>query len=126
MPRTRGAPISSDRVFRAVADPVRRAILDQLRAGPRPVHEIARSFPISRPAISRHLRILRSARLLSEQRRGRERLYRYDPAPLIALDIWLGRHRTRLRRALVRLKAHFESGGAREEASSDGAHRSDR
>jgi DNA-binding transcriptional ArsR family regulator len=118
------AGVGRDRVFRAVADPVRRAILDQLRAGPRPVHDIAREFPISRPAISRHLRVLRAAHLLSEQRQGRERLYRYEPTPLIALDDWLERHRTSLRRALARLKTHVEKDPSGEEAPDDRAHRS--
>lgn len=119
------AGVARDRVFRAVADPVRRAILDQLRAGPRPVHDIAREFPISRPAISRHLRVLRTARLLSEQRQGRERMYRYEPTPLIALDDWLERHRTSLRRALARLKTHVEANPSEKEAADDGAHQSD-
>lgn len=118
------AGVGRDRVFRAVADPVWRAILDQLRAGPRPVHDIAREFPISRPAISRHLRVLRAAHLLSEQRQGRERLYRYEPTPLIALDDWLERHRTSLRRALARLKTHVEKDPSGEEAPDDRAHRS--
>jgi len=118
------AGVGRDRVFRAVADPVRRAILDQLRAGPRPVHDIAREFPISRPAISRHLRVLRAAHLLSEQRQGRERLYRYEPTPLIALDDWLERHRTSLRRALARLKTHVGKDPSGEEAPDDRAHRS--
>lgn len=118
------AGVGRDRVFRAVADPVRRAILDQLRAGPRPVHDIAREFPISRPAVSRHLRVLRAAHLLSEQRQGRERLYRYEPTPLIALDDWLERHRTSLRRALARLKTHVEKDPSGEEAPDDRAHRS--
>ena len=119
------AGVARDRVFRAVADPVRRAILDQLRAGPRPVHDIARAFPISRPAISRHLRVLRTARLLSEQRQGRERVYHYEPTPLIALDDWLERHRTSLRRALARLRARVEADPSGEEAPDDRAHQSD-
>jgi hypothetical protein len=52
--------------------------------------------------------VLHSARLLTEQRRGRERLYRFDPEPLLALDAWLERHRTLLRHALKRLKTHVE------------------
>src|SRR5262249_37001138 len=60
-------------VFRAIADPTRRAILDRLRAGPTPVNALADDFRQSRPAISKHLRVLRQARLVSEKRVGRER-----------------------------------------------------
>src|SRR6185437_9483365 len=56
--------------FHAVADPTRRAILDRLRRGAAPATEIAAGFRISRPAVSRHLRVLRDARLVREQRRG--------------------------------------------------------
>ena len=69
-------------VFRAIADPTRRAILDRLRQGPAPVNELASAFSQSRPAISKHLRILRELRVVSEQKLGRERLYRLEPAEL--------------------------------------------
>src|SRR6185503_20189927 len=59
-------------VFSAVADPTRRAILDRLRKGPSPVNELASGFRVSRPAISKHLRILRTARLVHEKRKGRK------------------------------------------------------
>ncbi|MGH7628380.1 MAG: ArsR/SmtB family transcription factor [Gemmatimonadales bacterium] len=98
-----------DRVFRAVADPVRRRILDQLQARALPVHAIAARFPISRPAVSRHLRILRSARLVRQRRSGREQVYEIDPTPLTAIDGWLDRHRAALRAALHRLQAHVEA-----------------
>ena len=64
-----------DAAFNALADPTRRAVLDLLRAGTRPAGEIARAFPVSRPAISKHLRILRRAHLVEERREGRHRLY---------------------------------------------------
>lgn len=66
-------------VFRAIADPTRRAILDRLRAGPTPVNAPAVDFRQSRPAISKHLRVLRGAALVSERRLGRERLLRAAP-----------------------------------------------
>ncbi len=71
-----------DVVFRANADPTRRAILDRLRAGPAPAGALASDFKQSRPAISKHLRVLREARLVSERRAGRERVYTLDPMPL--------------------------------------------
>lgn len=79
---------SSD-VFRAVADPVRRAILDLLRQGDRSAGKIAEAFSVSRPAISRHLRLLRSADLVTESRNGRSHVYKLNPSPLAQLDEWL-------------------------------------
>ena len=69
-------------VFEALADPVRRAILRRLAAGPARVVDLAAAHQISRPAISRHLRVLAGAGLVVGQDRGRERHYRLDTAPL--------------------------------------------
>lgn len=80
-------------VFRAIADPTRRALLDRLRAGSRPVNELARDFKTSRPAISKHLRVLRQARLVSERREGRLRRYELTPAPLVDAFRWLESYR---------------------------------
>ena len=77
----------------ALADPVRRAILERLNQRPRTAGEIAECFPISRPAISRHLRILREVGLVTASQSGRTRLYRFDPAPLAELDAWLNQYR---------------------------------
>ena len=68
-------------MFVAIASPVRRALLDTLSAGPRPVRDLAAEFSISRPAVSQHLRILREASLVSEERFGRERRYQLNPSP---------------------------------------------
>ena len=76
-------------VFRAVADPVRRAILDLLRQGDRSAGKIAGAFSVSRPAISRHLRLLRSADLVVESRKGKSHVYKLNPSPLLLLDEWL-------------------------------------
>src|SRR2546430_17352188 len=80
-------------VFRAIADPTRRAILDRLRAGPTPVNALAADFRQSRPAISKHLRVLRQASLVSEERRGRERLYQLEPKPLQQVAGWIEGYR---------------------------------
>ena len=69
-------------VFHAIADPTRRAILDRLRDGGQAVNEIAGRFDVSRPAISKHLRVLHDARLVTEIREGRNRIYRLNPEPL--------------------------------------------
>lgn len=95
-------------VFRAVSDPTRREILDRLRGGRLPAGELARGFPVSRPAISRHLRILRGARLVVERRVGRERHYQLTPRPLRELDAWLESYRSELRASLGRLKRLVE------------------
>ncbi|MGH7337877.1 MAG: metalloregulator ArsR/SmtB family transcription factor, partial [Myxococcota bacterium] len=72
--------------FEAIADPTRRQILDLLSAGEYRAGELARRFPISRPALSRHLRVLRHARLVRETRRGRHRFYALCPDPLREVD----------------------------------------
>jgi DNA-binding transcriptional ArsR family regulator len=63
----------------ALGDPTRRAIFEQLRLGPRSVGELASSLPVSRPAVSQHLRVLRAAGLVSDRRDGTRRLYRVAP-----------------------------------------------
>jgi DNA-binding transcriptional ArsR family regulator len=80
-------------VVGAIADPVRREILTMLRHGSRPAGAIAVAFEISRPAVSRHLRILRETGLVVDQPHGRERHYRLEVAPLAELDAWLAQLR---------------------------------
>ena len=64
----------------ALGDPTRRAILGHLRKGPLPVGALAKAFPISRPAISQHLKILKDARLVTDRPEGTRRVYQLDPA----------------------------------------------
>ena len=80
-------------VFRAVVDPTRRAILDRLRAGPTPVNALAADFAQSRPAISKHLRMLRLAGLVSEEKVGRTRVYHLRPLPLQRVAGWVEGYR---------------------------------
>ena len=80
-------------VFRAVADPTRRAILDRLRGGGTQVHALAAEFSQSRPAISKHLRVLRDAKLVYERKVGRERIYELDPRPLQKVAGWIEGYR---------------------------------
>lgn len=77
--------------MKAVADPTRRRILERLGAGGLPVSEIAARFPMSRPAISKHLRILRESSLVVERRRGRQRVYERQVERLELLADWLAR-----------------------------------
>lgn len=95
--------------FAALADPTRCAVLDLLRRGGQPAGQIAAAFPVSRPAISRHLRILRRAHLVVENRHGRHRLYRLNPQPLAAVDSWLDQYRSFWISQTSSLKAFVES-----------------
>jgi DNA-binding transcriptional ArsR family regulator len=72
----------------ALGDPTRRAIVERLLRGPMPVGELARDFPISRPAISQHLRVLKRANLVVDQPVGNRRLYTVDPAGIDALRVY--------------------------------------
>jgi DNA-binding transcriptional ArsR family regulator len=74
--------IAYERVMNALGDPTRRAVLERLRGGPRSVGEIAGHLPVSRPAVSQHLRVLKEAGLVRERREGTKRLYRVDPEGL--------------------------------------------
>jgi DNA-binding transcriptional ArsR family regulator len=73
----------------AIADPIRRRVLELVRDEELPAGAIAAQFAVSRPAVSRHLRVLRESGLVQERRVGRERLYRADPGPLAELRSWL-------------------------------------
>ncbi len=99
---------SSNDVFRAIADPTRRAILDRLRAGPANAGALAADFRSSRPAISKHLRVLRQSRLVVDTRRGRERLYAIDPVPLQSVSGWLEGYRAFWQSSLDQLKRNLE------------------
>ncbi len=80
-----------DRVFAALASPVRRDVLRLLRdRGPQPVAQLAAHFAMARPSFSEHLRVLREAGLVSERRAGRQRLYRLEAVPLHEVQEWLG------------------------------------
>jgi DNA-binding transcriptional ArsR family regulator len=76
----------------AIADPIRRRVLELVRDRELPAGELAGQFDVSRPAVSRHLRVLREAGLVRERREGRQRFYRADPAPLAELREWLERY----------------------------------
>ena len=76
-------------VYRAIADPTRRAILDLLAASERSVKELTASFPMTQQAVSHHLRELHSARLVTARRVHRENRYRLNAAPLWAIENWL-------------------------------------
>jgi DNA-binding transcriptional ArsR family regulator len=112
--RNRSVTYSPEAAFHAVADPTRRAVLDLLRRGALPAGQIAEAFPVSRPAISKHLRQLRKAHLVVESRRGRHRLYQLNAAPLQAVDSWLEQYRQFWQVSLANLKSFVEQQYARE------------
>lgn len=80
---------STAQVLDALGDPTRRRILELVRDGARPVGEIARELPVSRPAVSQHLRVLKDAGLVRDRREGTRRLYAVDAAGLVALRAYL-------------------------------------
>ena len=106
-----------DAAFSALADPTRRAVLDLLRTGTRPAGDIARAFTVSRPAISKHLSILRRAHLVEERREGRHRMYQLNPEPLRAVDTWLDQYRQFWTASLNNLKEYVEAEYAKETAA---------
>jgi DNA-binding transcriptional ArsR family regulator len=107
-------PRIQEATFQALADPTRRAVLDLLRRGSQPAGQIASAFPVSRPAISKHLRLLRRAHLVREHREGRNRIYHLNPEPLRAVDSWIEQYRVFWAASLNNLKNFVESEYARE------------
>src|SRR3712207_3350122 len=89
--------------FRAIADPTRRAILDRLRTGPVAVNGLASAFDQSRPAISKHLKVLRDCNMVAEEKQGRERLYRLRPESLREVATWIEGYRAFWQSGLERL-----------------------
>jgi len=79
-------------VFRAIADPTRRAILDRLREGECSVNELCRSFKITQPAVSQHLKVLKAVGLVSVERAGRERIHRLNAVLLQAVYDWVSHY----------------------------------
>ena len=75
--------------FEALADPTRRAIFERVATRPSAVGELASALPVSRPAVSQHLRVLKQAGLVTDTAQGTRRIYRADPAGIAAMRDWL-------------------------------------
>jgi len=75
--------------FAALGDPTRRAVFERLARGPRAVGEIARGLPVTRPAVSQHLKVLKDAGLVRERREGTRRLYSINPSGVAAMRDYL-------------------------------------
>jgi DNA-binding transcriptional ArsR family regulator len=94
--------------FEVLAEPNRRRILDLLRSGERPVNDLVAELGLSRPSVSKHLRILREAGLVSVRGDAQRRFYRIEPAPLRELDDWLAPYRALWATGLDALEAHLD------------------
>lgn len=97
-----------DAIFRAIADPTRRQILGLLRSGQRTVGEIASNFRTSRPAISKHLRLLRAAGLVATHKQGTSGLCSLNAKPLRAVNTWLRDYEMFWGESLRGLKTYIE------------------
>jgi DNA-binding transcriptional ArsR family regulator len=97
-----------DRVFSALADPTRRAILQSLTLRPATINEIAKPFPVSLNAISKHVMVLERAGLLRRQIKGREHHCRIEPRPLREANAWLEHYRLFWEQRLDALEAYVD------------------
>ena len=95
------------RTFAALADPTRRAILARLADGPAPVNELAQPFDMTPQAISKHLKVLEAAGLISRSRQGQWRPCRLEVAPLDAVTAWVRRYREAWADSFDRLEAEI-------------------
>lgn len=92
----------------ALADPIRREIVENLLVAPEDAGSIANRFSVSRPAVSRHLRVLRDAGLVSVERDAQRRIYHIDPGPLEEVDEWIARYRSFWTEKLSALDTHLK------------------
>ena len=92
-----------------LAEPTRRRILDVLLEGPQPVGELTARLGLSQPGTSKHLRVLREARLVEVSRDAQRRVYRLRPEPLADVDTWLAPYRRLWTDALDALERHLDS-----------------
>ncbi len=83
--------MTNARAFAALADPTRRAVFERLADGPRAVSELADGLPVSRPAVSQHLKVLKEAGLVTDRAEGARRVYQIDPQGLGQIRAWLDR-----------------------------------
>jgi DNA-binding transcriptional ArsR family regulator len=81
--------VAFEKAFAALADPSRRQVFERLRAGPLSVGAVAKDMPVSRPAVSQHLKVLKEAGLVTDRADGTRRIYAIDPHGLAALRSWL-------------------------------------
>jgi DNA-binding transcriptional ArsR family regulator len=95
--------------FEVLAEPRRREILDLLRAGERPVGDLVERLPLTQPAVSKHLKVLREARLVEVRQDAQRRWYRLCPEPLAEIDAWLAPYRQLWSDRLDALERHLDA-----------------
>ena len=100
-------PTASGQVFRALADPTRLRIIEQLGDGPAPTSHLADSSGMSLPSFLQHLRVLEDSGLVASRKESRTRIYRLTPAPLYEAETWLAQRRQAWERRLDRLDEHL-------------------
>lgn len=100
---------SLDRVFAALSDPTRRGMLAQLAEGEANVGALAERYEMSQPAISKHLRVLERAGLVTRTRRGRESIVRIDPRPIEEANTWIGHYARFWRRQFDDVERYLEA-----------------
>ena len=101
------SPMVPGTTIEVIAEPSRRQILDELLDGELPVTDLVARLAMSQPAVSKHLRVLRDAGLVSVRPDGQRRLYNLRPEPLIELDKWLEPYRQMWRESLDKLDRHL-------------------
>jgi DNA-binding transcriptional ArsR family regulator len=101
--------IDLDRIFQALADPARRAMVERLSRGPAPVMELARPLPMSLPAAMQHLGVLESAGLVHSKKIGRVRTCAIEPQALRQIEQWIGARRTEWEQRLDRLDEYLKT-----------------
>jgi DNA-binding transcriptional ArsR family regulator len=97
-----------DRVFHALADPTRRAVLQRLSGGPAPVSELARPFRMALPSFAQHLDVLENCGLVRSRKTGRVRTYRLAPRPLVVAEQWMVERRAIWERRLDQLDNYLK------------------
>jgi DNA-binding transcriptional ArsR family regulator len=93
MPNKLIEPLDLNRVFQALADPTRRAVLERLTSGPAPMSELAKPFNMALPSFSQHLDVLENSGLVRSQKAGRVRTYQLEPQPLQVAEQWMREQR---------------------------------
>ena len=104
-------------VFQAIADPVRRDIIDILSKESLTVNEVAERFEISRPAISKHIKILNECSLVTIQQTGRERLCKINPQELIPAFMWIDQYKNLWEERIDAFEEHLKAMKAKKEAN---------
>lgn len=101
-------PIATADVFKAIADPNRRIVLDVLAHGEQSVSAILVRLNVTQPALSQHLKVLREVGLVHQRRKGRERIYALNPKPLKEVSDWLGHYEDFWKTKMTALGEHLE------------------